>query len=110
MSSGNCNYENCRFFHSRRLEINNELNQNSNTNQVYKQDIHIYAQVVRKAFTPKLSSSGHSHFLGNILQQQQSSIKQENQTQDHFLEFMKSQKGILRRLEKLEIQTTLNQC
>ena len=51
---------------------------------------------------------GQSPFLGQAIQSQQTVMKQENQvqsnTQDSFLEFMKSQKEILRRLEKLEVQ------
>ena len=55
-----------------------------------------------------MDSVGQSPFLGQAIQSQQTVMKQENQvqsnTQDSFLEFMKSQKEILRRLEQLEVQ------
>ena len=63
-----------------------------------------YAQIVRKNFTPKMNSNDHSPFLG---QTQQPVVWQESQMQaeiqESFLDFLKSQKEILRRLEQLEI-------
>ena len=63
-----------------------------------------YAQIVRKNFTPKMNSNDHSPFLG---QTQQPVVRQESQMQaeiqESFLDFLKSQKEILRRLEQLEI-------
>ena len=63
------------------------------------------AQSVKNNFAPKMNSSG---FLGQAIKPQQTVMKEENQVQpnlqDSFLEFMKNQREILRRLEKLEIQ------
>ena len=53
------------------------------------------------------SSSERGPFLGQLEQPQKTLLKQENHiVQDPFLEFMKSQKEILRRLELLEIQNS----
>ena len=81
------------------------VNQEDKTQQnchTFKEDIPTFAQIVKKDYV------GQSPFLGQAIQSQQTVMKQENQvqsnTQDSFLEFMKSQKEILRRLEKLEVQ------
>ena len=63
------------------------------------------AQSVKNNFAPKMNSSG---FLGQAIKPQQTVMKEENQVQpnlqDSFLEFMRNQREILRRLELLEIQ------
>ena len=63
------------------------------------------AQSVKNNFAPKMNSSG---FLGQAIKPQQTVMKEENQVQpnlqDSFLEFMKNQREILRRLEQLEIK------
>ena len=148
MSSLHCDYQNCKYLHPKRLRSNNQ-SQNSMSSQVYKEVTPIYAQNVRKSFTPRRDLFDHSPFghaqqpainennefhlydhhfptitqsvknnftpkinpsglLGQTIKPQQTVMKEENQVQpnlqDSFLEFMKNQREILRRLEKLEIQ------
>jgi hypothetical protein len=105
MSTMKCNYDDCKFYHPRRIS----QNQNSTTGQEYKEDTPTYAQVVRKKFVPKMNYNDPRPFLGP----KQSVISQEKSIQpniqESFLEFMNSQKEMLRRLEKLEIQTKQSQ-
>ena len=148
MSSLHCDYQNCKYLHPKRLRSNIQ-SQNSMSSQVYKGITPIYAQNVRKSFTPRRdlfdhSPFGHaqqpainennefhlndhhfptiaqsvknnfapkmnsSGFLGQAIKPQQTVMKEENQVQpnlqDSFLEFMRNQREILRRLELLEIQ------
>ena len=148
MSSLQCDYQNCKYLHPKRLRSNIQ-SQNSMSSQVYKGVTPIYAQNVRKSFTPRRDLFDHSPFghaqqpainennefhlndhhfptitqsvknnftpkmnpsglLGQTIKPQQTVMKEENQVQpnlqDSFLEFMKNQREILRRLEKLEIQ------
>ena len=148
MSSLHCDYQNCKYLHPKRLRSNIQ-SQNSMSSQVYKGITPIYAQNVRKSFTPRRDLFDHSPFghaqqpainennefhlndhhfptitqsvknnftpkmnpsglLGQTIKPQQTVMKEENQVQpnlqDSFLEFMKNQREILRRLEKLEIQ------
>ena len=148
MSSLQCDYQNCKYLHPKRLRSNIQ-SQNSMSSQVYKGITPIYAQNVRKSFTPRRDLFDHSPFghaqqpainennefhlndhhfptitqsvknnftpkmnpsglLGQTIKPQQTVMKEENQVQpnlqDSFLEFMKNQREILRRLEKLEIQ------
>ena len=148
MSSLHCDYQNCKYLHPKRLRSNIQ-SQNSMSSQVYKGITPIYAQNVRKSFTPRRDLFDHSPFghaqqpainennefhlndhhfptitqsvknnftpkmnpsglLGQTIKPQQTVMKEENQvqpnSQDSFLEFMKNQREILRRLEQLEIQ------
>ena len=148
MSSLQCDYQNCKYLHPKRLRSNIQ-SQNSMSSQVYKGITPIYAQNVRKSFTPRRDLFDHSPFghaqqpainenngfhlndhhfptitqsvknnftpkmnpsglLGQTIKPQQTVMKEENQVQpnlqDSFLEFMKNQREILRRLEQLEIQ------
>ena len=151
MSSLHCDYQNCKYLHPKRLRSNIQ-SQNSMSSQVYKGITPIYAQNVRKSFTPRIDLFDHSPFghaqqpqkpainennefhlndhhfptitqsvknnftpkmnpsglLGQTIKPQQTVMKEENQVQpnlqDSFLEFMKNQREILRRLEQLEIQ------
>ena len=76
-------------------------------NEFHLNDHHFptIAQSVKNNFAPKMNSSG---FLGQAIKPQQTVMKEENQVQpnlqDSFLEFMRNQREILRRLELLEIQ------
>ena len=61
MSSLHCDYQNCKYLHPKRLRSNIQ-SQNSMSSQVYKGITPIYAQNVRKSFTPRRDLFDHSPF------------------------------------------------
>ena len=61
MNSLQCNYQNCKYLHPKRLRSNIQ-SQNSMSSQVYKGITPIYAQNVRKSFTPRRDLFDHSPF------------------------------------------------
>ena len=112
MNSLNCNYgDKCKFFHPKMLTSASQSKSLSFT-QGHNQEIPTYAQITKKNVQPEMksfyqSSAERGPFLGQLEQPQKTLLKQENHiVQDPFLEFMKSQKEILRRLELLEIQNS----
>ena len=110
MNLEKCHYgEKCRFYHPTQLRLKSTSQvQNSINDQVYNCDPLTYAQCVKKNFEPQLNSFDQSPFLGQSPKPHQSVPMQEShiqqRVQNPFLEFVKSQKEILRRLEHLEIQ------
>ena len=117
MNTLNCNYgDKCKFYHPIMLTSASQ-NTGSIITQGYNHDFPTYAHIAKKNVQPHLnsfhqSSIERSPFLGQV-EQSQKTVLSENQNQqivqNPFLEFMKSQREILRRLEQLETQNSQNQ-